>query len=387
MSNTKEKILVVEDERIIACDIKKCLENSGYSVPAITAYGEQAIEKVAELNPDLVLMDVMLKGKMNGIEAAEKIISFFNIPVVYLTAYSDEHTRHKAKITQPFGYVLKPFEASQLITTIEIAISNHHKELIMREALEKEKELRELKNRFVSVLSHEFRNPLSTIFASTELLTNHGHHLSEIKKSEYLHHIQNAAKHLNQLLSDILLIEKSELGQFKFCPTPIDLEKFCQALVSEVELNAKDTHQVIFNMQGQYKYDENLKSSKNTSLLATTTLLPCLDEKFLRHILTNLLGNAVKYSPQGGKVRFDLFCLQGEVVFRIQDEGIGIPEADQENLFTSFHRATNVGKIPGNGLGLSIVKQYVELHGGEITFASKPGVGTTFIVSLPFRYG
>jgi signal transduction histidine kinase len=114
--------------------------------------------------------------------------------------------------------------------------------------------------------------------------------------------------------------------------------------------------------------------------------LPYLDEKLLRHILTNLISNAIKYSPQAGTVSFDLFCLQKEAIFRIQDYGIGIPIADQEKLFDYFHRGSNVGRIPGSGLGLAIVKHYVELHGGEITFASKVGVGTTFIVTLSLTY-
>ena len=134
----KEKILVVEDERIIACDIKHCLENFGYIVPAIIAYGEQAIAKVEELQPDLVLMDMMLKGDMNGIQAAELIINSFNIPVVFLTAYSNESTLKKAKETQPFGYILKPFEETQLITTIEIALNKHQQETVIRDELQKE---------------------------------------------------------------------------------------------------------------------------------------------------------------------------------------------------------------------------------------------------------
>lgn len=179
----KERILVVEDERIIAYDIKDCLEKSGYIVPAIIAYGKQAIEKVAELQPDLVLMDVMLKGDMNGIEAAEQIVTRFNIPIIYLTAYSDESTLQKAKLTQPFGYILKPFEETQLITTVEIALNKYRTEAVMREALEKEKEMRELNSRFVSMVSHEFRNPLTTIFTSTELLANYGDLLTEEKKA------------------------------------------------------------------------------------------------------------------------------------------------------------------------------------------------------------
>ena len=140
----KGKILVVEDERIIACDIKYCLESSDYIVPAIIAYGEKAITQVEELQPDLVLMDVMLKGEMNGVQAAEIIINKFNVPVIFLTAHSDESTLIKAKATQPFGYVFKPFEESQLITTIEIALSKHQQETIMRDELQKEKEMREL---------------------------------------------------------------------------------------------------------------------------------------------------------------------------------------------------------------------------------------------------
>ncbi|MBR8835631.1 MAG: response regulator [Stigonema ocellatum SAG 48.90 = DSM 106950] len=381
----KKRILVVEDERIIASDIKYCLEKSGYIVPAIAAYGQQAIEKTAELQPDLVLMDVMLKGNMNGIEAAEQIVKLFNIPIIYLTAYSDENTLKKAKITQPFGYILKPFEEIQLITTIEIALNKSHTEAVMREALEKEKQMRDMKSEFVSMVSHEFRNPLSTILTSTELLAHHSQRLNEAKKSEYIHHIQNAVRHMTQLMSDVLLIGKAEVGQVSFNPTPLDVENFCKDLVTEFQLSAGNQHKIIFTIQGCCTKQEDASVLQNSQLLTPKTRLPCLDEKLLWQILCNLLANAIKYSPQGGTIVFDFFCLQEEAIFRIQDQGIGIPESDQENLFNSFHRGSNVGKIPGHGLGLAIVKQYVELHGGEITFVSKVGVGTTFIVSLPFH--
>lgn len=379
----KEKILVVEDERIIACDIKNCLENSGYIVPAIIAYGEQAITQVEELQPDLVLMDMMLKGDMNGIQAGEIIINSFNIPVVFLTAHSDESTIKKAKATQPFGYIIKPFEETQLITTIEIALSNHQKETVIRDELQKEKQIREQKSRFVSMISHEFRNPLSTILNSTELLANPSQKLSENKKEEYLYHIQNSVKHLNQMLNDVLLFAKTEVNHTQFNPAPLDLERFCEDLVTEIKMIATEKHKLIFNTQGCSIKRESNSTKTNSEDLNNQNELPKLDIKLLRHILTNLLSNAIKYSPEGGEIRFDLFCLQGEIIFRIQDEGIGIPEIEQENLFTSFHRGSNVGKISGHGLGLSIVKQYVELHGGEINLISKQGIGTTFIVTLP----
>jgi signal transduction histidine kinase len=391
-----KNILVVEDERIIACDIRNFLERSGYNVPAITAYGEHAIEKAEVLEPDLILMDVMLKGEMNGIEAAEEIYSRFRIPVVYLTAYSDESTLARAKQTQPFGYVLKPFDEAQLITTIEIAFSRHENELFMQEALEKEKALRQLKSQFVSKVSHEFRNPLSTIITSTELLSVHGNEINEIKKTEYLNHIRKAATQMTELLSDVLLVGQSEVGKINFNPAPLNLEKFCTELVEEIQLCTKNTNPIIFTAQGkcvrqgqdntsslQQCLEKNLGHTDRQNHLPVQ--LPIVDEKLLRHILVNLLSNAIKYSPNDETVKFDLFCLQEEAIFRIQDKGIGIPYTDQEELFNEFHRCRNVGKIPGNGLGLSIVKQYVELHGGDISFVSKERVGTTFIVSIPLK--
>jgi len=374
----KEKILVVEDEIIIAFDIKSCLEKAGYIVPAIATYGKQAIEKAAELHPDLVLMDVMLKGDMSGIEAAAKIGNLFNIPVIYLTAYSDQNHLQKAKTTQPFGYILKPFEETQLITTIEIALNKHQTEVLMREALEQEKENREIKSKFVSMVSHEFRNPLNNILNCTELLTEHKDRLNEAKKEEYLNHIQKSVQHLEHLLGDILLIGKAETAQHQLNILALNLEVFCQDLVREIQFNASENHKIIFTLQ------DNRANIENTSTVGNEQFIS-VDGKILRHILTNLLTNAVKYSPLGGTVRFELFYVREEVIFRIQDEGIGIPDADQETLFNSFQRGSNVGSIPGNGLGLAIVKHYVDLHGGNISFASKPGIGTTFIVNLPIN--
>ncbi len=178
-------------------------------------------------------------------------------------------------------------------------------------------------------------------------------------------------------MSDVLLISKAEVGKSERTLAPMDLEKFCQDLVLDVQLAASENHNSIFTIQGN-RIIAGRMAMQNPQMVS-------LDEKMLRHILTNLLFNAVKYSPTGGIIRFELFYVQGEVVFRIQDEGIGIPEADQENLFNSFQRGSNVGKIPGSGLGLAIVKHYVDLHGGEISFVSKLRVGTTFIVSLPIE--
>ena len=238
-----------------------------------------------------------------------------------------------------------------------------------RKALEKEQELSELKSHFVTMTSHEFRTPLSTILYSAELIQRYSHKLSEEEKLQELYQIQATVKRMTQLLDDVLLIGKAEAGKLEFNPKPLDIVQFCGSLVKEMQLSTpyppdKSNHTITFCTQGQ----------------CTNA---CMDEKLLRHILSNLLSNALKYSPQGGAIRFDLICQQGEAIFHVQDEGIGIPIADQAQLFNVFHRASNVNTILGTGLGLAIVKKSIDLHGGRVTFTSEVGVGTTFKVTIP----
>lgn len=235
----------------------------------------------------------------------------------------------------------------------------------IRNALEKEKELNELKSRFVTMTSHEFRTPLTTILSSTELLQDYAFKWSEEKKNQHFQRIQTAVKHMTQLLNDVLLIGKAEAGKLEYNPAVLDLAQFCHNLVDEIQISIP-THTLIFASTGDC-----------TSVY--------MDEKLLRHILSNLLSNAIKYSPQGGIVNFRLVCEQGKATFQVQDQGIGIPIADQTQLFNSFHRASNVGTISGTGLGLTIVKKSVDLHGGAIAVKSIIGTGTTFTVTLPLN--
>ncbi len=238
-------------------------------------------------------------------------------------------------------------------------------EKMIRNALEKEKELGEFQSRIISTISHEFRTPLTTIQSSSELLKIYSKNWSEEKKLKHFQRIGDSVEHMTQLLNDVILIGKAEAGQIKFNPTQLDLQSFCREIVEELQLSL-ESQPIIFSSQG-----DNTQAN--------------LDEKLLRQLLTNLLSNATKYSPQGSTVRFDLICQENQAIFRIQDKGIGIPLEDQERLFESFHRASNAGTIPGTGLGLAIVKKCVDLHGGKTTVESKVGVGTTFTVTLPLN--
>jgi signal transduction histidine kinase len=169
---------------------------------------------------------------------------------------------------------------------------------------------------------------------------------------------------MTHLLEDVLVIGKAETGKLKFNPEPLDIEEFCRDLVEEIQLSTRGEYAIAFLCQGQFSE-------------------ACMDKNLLRHILTNLLSNAIKYSPQGCTVNFELTAHNGEAIFQIQDQGIGISLEDQQRLFESFYRGKNVGKIPGTGLGLTIVKNAVDLHGGQITVSSEVGVGTTFRVRIP----
>lgn len=236
-----------------------------------------------------------------------------------------------------------------------------------RQELAQERELSELKSRFIAHASHEFRTPLTAIKMSSAMLEKFNHKASVEQKSRYFEQIQAGIKRLTHLLDNILIISKAEAGKLEFKPTPINLVNFCNDLVEELQLSARDNHHITFTSQGCCNQT-------------------CLDENLLRHILTNLLSNAIKYSPQGGNVQFNLIFDEETAIFRIQDCGIGIPVADQANLFTSFYRCSNTGKLPGTGLGLVIVKDAVDLHSGQITVASEVGVGTTFTVTLPLNH-
>lgn len=253
----------------------------------------------------------------------------------------------------------------QVMAIVRDITERKQAEADIRHALEKEKELHELKSRFVSMTSHEFRTPLTTILSSAELLQDYGSIWNEEKKLKHLQRIQIAVKHMTELLNDVLLIGKAEAGKLEFNPTPLNLVQFCRELVEEMQL-AAENHTIILHIGGE-------------------CVNACMDEKLLRHIFTNLLSNAIKYSPSGATVKFEFVASQKVGIFRIQDQGIGIPQADIAQLFNSFHRASNVGTISGTGLGLAIVKKSVDLHNGDIFVKSAVDSGTTFVVKLPLN--
>lgn len=230
--------------------------------------------------------------------------------------------------------------------------------------LEREKALSELRSHLVSMVSHDIRGPLTTILGAAELLEFFGDNLTEEKRTEYIGHIKSSVEQTTNFLTDVLLLLKAEAGKMSFKPGWVNLEAFCQTLLNELKMSTGKNHNLSFinNCAAEEAF---------------------LDMKLLRQILPNLLSNAVKYLAAGSTVKFEIFCDETRYIFRIEDNGIGISLADQEKLFNPFYRASNVGDVPGTGLGLVIVKKSVELHSGQLEVKSVVGQGTTFSVILP----
>jgi signal transduction histidine kinase len=230
-------------------------------------------------------------------------------------------------------------------------------------ALAEEKELNRLKGNFISMVTHEIRTPLALILGSSEILSRYLDRLAPEKRTEHLQTIDAAVQRMSELLEDVLLFSKAEAGRMEFNPVELNLKSFCTQLVDEL-LSATNRRCPI-------------------ELTADISEPGRGDEGLLRHVFSNLISNAVKYSPPGTPVKFCVSRDGGNAVFIVQDRGLGIPEVDRKRLFTPFYRGKNVATIQGTGLGLVIVKHCIERHGGSIGVDSAEGLGTTVSVRLP----
>ncbi len=248
----------------------------------------------------------------------------------------------------------------QNITKLKTAEEN------MRNALEKERYLNDLKSRFVSMASHEFRTPLTSVLSSTSLLSKYiGKTDSAEKQEKHINRIKSSVHHLTAILNDFLSLDKLEEGKVELHPTDFDFKEFAGEVSEEIQEMAKKGQRLNYEHEGETEV--------------------YLDKQMLKHILNNLLSNAVKYSPEGKEIIFNTIIDKNSLTIKVKDNGIGIPKEEQAQMFERFFRAKNAFNIQGTGLGLNIVKKYIDMSGGSITFESDTGTGTTFIVKLPLK--
>jgi len=248
----------------------------------------------------------------------------------------------------------------------ELESKVNERTLKLNEALKKEKELSEIKSKFVSTASHEFRTPLSAINFAAGSIKKYWSRMEPIKVSEKLTKIEDQVEHMTELLDDILIVGQATAGEIRNKPSNLNIGNFIEEIIEEIYNSCKKSHEILL--------------IDNESLKKTTFFI---DEKLGRNIFINLIGNAVKFSPNAKKIIIELSSEKDNIIFSVTDFGIGIPSSEFQNIFTPFTRGENVDLIQGTGLGLTIVKEAIDILGGDITVKSNIEKGTSFIVRIP----
>lgn len=385
------KILIVEDDPVSALLLQQALEKNRHEILGIADSGEKALEILAENHADMVMMDINLAGELDGIKTTEIINEIYDVPVVYLSATSDAETLNKVIDTNPSGYVIKPFNIRELNMVIELAIYKDHKEKELQKlnneleekvkqrtvdlynankeltkALEKEREINELKSRIVLNVSHGFKTPLTSILSSAQLLQIYAKkdHPFKPKITKHAFKIENSVRALNNLLTSVLFFGKADADKIAFKPEKMFLGAFVKEVLDTVSAGIEK--------------DVIIKTE-----LVNLPKVITSDSELLYQIFENLLSNGVKYSKDGQKVVFKLEYEDKKLIGTVIDKGIGIPVVEQDQLFERFFRAKNVGIVEGSGLGLSIVKKCIDVLKGKITFESNTKTGTVFKVEIP----
>lgn len=336
---------------------------------------------------DVVLLDFCLPD-MTGLEILDQLKQEkFEAPasVIMLTGQGDEALAVQAMKKGARDYLSKQrLKADVLQLAVRNVIQHAHLQSVLSQtrerqgliiqqaellaqtqaALMREQKLNAFKSQIITTVSYEYRTPLASILAAASTLKQHGDKLDESKHQRLLQIIEQKARHMGKLVDDLLMFYQFDFNKAQFKPQPLDSCHFFSDLLEDQQEKLGSHHQLIYKMTGNHK---NFWG----------------DRLLLRQIFVNLMSNAIKYSPDGGKVEFELIGNDSQVMFYVKDQGIGIPIQDQDNLFQPFSRGSNVNTIPGTGLGLAITNACVELHGGDIILESQVGKGTKVTVTLP----
>lgn len=402
----KIRILLVDDDEddfIITQDIIQDIPGRHYLLEWVSSF-QEALIIINKKRHNIYLVDFRL-GAENGLDLITQAIEQgVDAPFILLTGQSDRETDEKAMRVGVSDYLVKGTfnqydlersirysiehsknlaEIRKLNAELEVRVAERTRELAdaiqklehtnktlyqaqieIRKALQKEKELHELKSRFVTIASHEFRTPLSTVLSSASLISKYKTTEDDDKRLKHVDRIKSAVSNLTSILNDFLSISRIEEGKIYNVPSEFDVVSFTTDITEEIQGVKKAGQQIFYEHTGD-------KTTVN------------LDKNLLKNVLINLLSNASKYSAEGKDIFLNTELTDKALTLKVKDQGIGIPEADKTHLFTPFFRAQNVTNIQGTGLGLNIVKRYVDIMQGTLDYTSELNQGTTFTITIP----
>lgn len=332
----------------------------------------EAAKTALQDNPyDVVLLDLSLPDSQ-GLQTVQKLRQFNSmVPVVVLTGLDDDAVGLAALKAGAQDYLIKQdVNAGLVVRAIRFAVERARAEQATRDwertrlELAKERELSELKSQFITLVSHEFRTPLTIINTSSELLERYAERLTQEKRDRHLRNIRTAIEHITGLLDDVVLAGSAQADLVQTDYQSFDLQQFVGELINTYINTHHPPQDILFLPVGDH---ETVVS----------------DKQLIRHIVINLLQNAVVYSPADSTIMVHLRHYPTYTLLRISDQGIGIPPADQARIFDVFYRGSNLSNTGGTGLGLYIVKSCIDLLGGSIGFETEIDRGTTFSIALP----
>jgi signal transduction histidine kinase len=350
------RVLIVEDEAIIAAALSVRLQGLGYVVSGMASSAEQAIAEVSAASPDVVLMDIQLSGEQRGIQAAQTIQEEMGIPVVFTTAYADPATIERAKLTEPYGYLLKPYDDSSLKVAIELAVYRHRSErerrLLERQLLQSQK--MESVGRLAGGIAHDFNNLLAVIYGISELISMQPQMAPRLQPD-----LQAAVDRGAALIRRLMLFSRPETPRL----TVVDVGQALSSL-----------RKLLQRLLGT--------SVRLVIQLPPGTIFGHLDPLQLDQLIMNLVVNARDAMPQGGEVVLSSHNVDEDwLEIHVRDSGVGISPEHLDQIFEPFFSTKDPDA--GTGLGLSVVRRIVQGCGGEISVRSTIGLGTTFVVRLP----
>jgi len=369
----KIKIVIVEDEAIIALELKTSLEELGYNIPGTAISGKEAINLAEEFKPNIILMDIQLKGQMDGTQAAHEISTLYNIPIIFITAFKDDNTFNLAKSSGAYAFITKPFDMRDVRNAIEITLFKHGNELqLLAQALQEKNTILENssleKDRFLATMSHELRTPLNAIigFSGTLLMKLPGPLNADQERQ--LKNVKKSAEYLLTIVNDLLDHAKLAVGKVALTFEKVDCRKIIKDAVATISPLAESKN-----------IELNVKIPRKDVMINT-------DKRALIQIIINLTSNAIKYTDKG-EIKIELEnhpTDTNKVYIHFTDTGIGIKPEDQTQLFQAFKQIINPGRpIEGTGLGLHLSQKLANLINGQIECVSEYGKGSRFSILLP----